>query len=433
MSVAAKTDQFKVSGKSQTKKKKGNIKTVVIVEDDPISQELYSEILIPEGYQVINAYNGKEGLNKIEKYDPDLLILDLMIPGIDGRTLLGDLRRINRKLPVIIVSGKTGMKDDPEIKLSTQVRCFLSKPVSIKELVEKVESILGKQEEVPQSNGNQWIGKRVGGCLITECIGKGGGGVVFKGVYGGTEVAIKMLKDILSEEEDIARFRREAQLLARVKHPNIIELLDVGYTREGLHYIITSYFSGVNVENILRTEKRFSMEEFIKVISQVASGIHSAHEVGLIHRDLKPSNFLYDRESGLVKVIDFGIAKEIHTEQQITHHGHVIGTPYYMAPEQCKGQPLDARSDIYSLGVTCYQLLTGDVPFKRMQTMQIFFAHVHEPLYWPARIAHAISIEIQQVIEKMMAKDPKDRYASMLEVSEALLEIQDKHFSDQKS
>jgi DNA-binding response OmpR family regulator len=394
--------------------------TILIIEDDFLCQECYRETLIQEGYQIVSAMDGKDGLTKLEKYKPELLILDLAMPGVSGRSLLWNLRKVAKEVPVIIVSGKTGMEDDPEIQMSPQVYRFFSKPVKMKELVSAIRQILARTKRVKKT----WEGKILGGCLLDECVGSGGSGSVYKASQKGHLVAIKILpKTVLDYEEQLARFHREAELLAQIKHPNVIGVHEIGYD-EGVHFIVMEYFDGENVSRILEMEQYFSLREGMEIIKQVAQGMEAAHGLELVHRDLKPSNFLYDRQNRLVKVIDFGLARKIEQEHSITQQGYVVGTPDYMSPEQCEGIAIDGRSDIYSLGITFYQLLLGVLPFRKSTTMQILLAQIQESLAWPEIPSQPIPPHVREIIVKMTAKNPDRRYLSMREVVEVIEQAQ---------
>ena len=388
---------------------------ILIVEDDPISQEMYTDLLLEENYQVITASTGEEALKRIERNLPHLILLDLAIPGINGRALLGEFKRIAKKIPIIIISGKVGMRDDPEIKLSTQVRNFLTKPVSPKELLITIRQILF---DTKKTQPKQERKPKVGNYQLGDCIGQGGMGMVFRGKLDGQTVAIKILsKNLLQSEETVARFNREAKLLARVVHPNVIKCLDMGPSEDGL-YMAMEYFPARGLDQILAQVGYFSLREGIDIIRQVAEGMQAAHSLGLIHRDLKPSNILYEKTSKIAKVVDFGLAREIRPDEQITVEKIALGTPFYMSPEQCMAEEIDSRSDIYNLGITFYHILTGMVPFHEGTIHNTMIAQITKPIQWPT--VPKIHTYIQEVIEKMVQKERENRYASMIEISNTL-------------
>ena len=243
-------------------------------------------------------------------------------------------------------------------------------------------------------------------------------GNVYKAVRGERYAVVKILKESpLDEEreEKIARFWREARMLMEIDHPNIIKMLDVG-TFEQAHFLIMEYFPGEGLDKVLKRDGRITYREAVEIGMKVASGMQVAHVQGLIHRDLKPSNILYDLQTKLLKIIDFGTAKKMQVEQSITQQGYVVGTPYYMSPEQCQGFILDHRCDIYCLGATFYHLVTGSVPFQKADAMQTLYAHVYEPVPWPPAYYRLVPPRIRQVIDRMMAKKPEERFSDMGEV-----------------
>lgn len=397
------------------------MKRILIIEDDPVLRELYGEWLLSEQYQVICTDNGQDGLDKILKYRPDLLILDLAIPCINGRSLLSKIKKVARRLPIFIISAKVGMQDDPEIALSSQIHRFFVKPCQQVELLHAMDTVLS-QRQFPEPANDSPLGQHIGGCTLEEYIGGKTGGVVCKAQYRGSTVAIKILpRDFSSDPERVARFHREARSMVEAQHPNIIPLLDMGITDNEMYFIIMEYFDGESLDKILEQIYRFSPQKAVEIICQIAQGMQSAHAHGIIHRDLKPSNVLYNQKSNVVKIIDFGMARRIPVDQKVTQQGCVVGTPYYMSPEQCRGLSLDHRTDIYSLGIVFYQLVTGRIAFNKPSIMQIMEAHVCEALPWEPRDAQ-LPQPLRDIIEKMTCKKREKRYSSMQQLICTLVE-----------
>jgi CheY-like chemotaxis protein/tRNA A-37 threonylcarbamoyl transferase component Bud32 len=411
------------------------METILVIDNEKEMQEMYEELLYLQGYRVISAYSGEEGLQKVEKYPIDLIILDMeMGAGMNGLQVIAALKKNKKKIPIIVATGKIGMEKDPEIALAGNVHRFMTKPFSLKELAETIRRILdaGKQQPAdavqthapqPQTSvhRNKTSSRLVkAGCVIEECIGKGGSGTVYKGSYLGTPVAIKVLRgDTLADQETLIRFQREAQILASIRHPNVIELLNTGKTAEGEHFIVMNFFPGRTVEAIIAQEQRLSQAESLSIITKAADGMAAAHRQKLVHRDLKPSNILYHRPTGEVKVIDFGISRRIAVDQTITQQGFVMGTPQYMSPEQCRADVVDQRCDIYALGACFYFMLVGKGPFDRRTVLETLMAQVYDSIRWPD-LEPPISPVICQIIEKMTAKDTDDRYSSMEECRQVL-------------
>lgn len=393
---------------------------ILIIEDNPLSQKLYQDLLLPEGYQIITTNQGEVGISYVAKYNPDLIILDLAIAGMNGLAVLEKLKKIAKQTPVIVASGKIGMQNDPEIKISQQVYRFFPKPLDITALREAIREIGFLPE---QNQKRSWRGKSLGNYQLLDCIGQGGSGCVYKAIYNNTTVAAKIL--LLSHrgaeyEEQKSRFQREAELLKTIKHPNVVEVIGTGYDY-GVHYIVMEYFVGESVAQILRREHCVSVAHSLNIVYQVAKGMSAAHKLGLIHRDIKPSNILYNKHTGIAKVIDFGLVRKTDDEDQsITQTGYIIGSPSYMSPEQCMGLSLDGRSDIYNLGIMLYQMLMGELPYRKDTTMQTFLAHLQEALPWPTSGAQPITPEVRQIINKMVEKDRAQRFLSMDDLIKAL-------------
>lgn len=410
------------------------METILVIENETEMQEMYQELLYLQGYRVISAYHGEEGLQKVEKYPVDLIILDMELgTGISGREVVMHLKKNKKQIPVIIVSGKIGMENDPEIALAGNVHRFVSKPFSLKELATIIRNTLDARQAEQQAASllpPQPVDYRKktsrlvkAGCVIEACIGKGGSGTVYKGTYLGAPVAIKVLRnEAMEDQENLIRFEREAQILASIRHPNVIELLNTGKTPQGEHFIVMGYFPGQNIESLIAQEQRLKPAEALSIVIQTASGMAAAHKQNLVHRDLKPSNILYHRPTGEVKVIDFGIARRIAVDQTITQQGYVMGTPQYMAPEQCRADVVDQRCDIYALGACFYYMLTGKGPFDRRTVLETLLAHVYDSIRWPD-LEPPLPTSLFPVVEKMLAKDPADRYNSMEECRQALEQI----------
>jgi len=207
------------------------------------------------------------------------------------------------------------------------------------------------------------IGKEIGRFVITERIGEGGMAVVYKAHQPSLnrDVAVKILTGPLARDEEfVLRFRREAVVAGALGHPNILTVHDAGTTEDGLHYIVMEYASGGTLKELL-ARGPLSVERACEIGAQVADALEAAHGAGIVHRDLKPSNILFSGD-GRPLLMDFGVALTA-SGTRLTRAGVVVGTPEYMSPEQAQGAEVDRRSDVYSLGILVYEMLTGDVPF----------------------------------------------------------------------
>jgi serine/threonine-protein kinase len=200
----------------------------------------------------------------------------------------------------------------------------------------------------------------------------------------GKQVAIKSLKPELAADPKIAeRFKQEALAASRVRHPNAIDVTDYGVDKNNVPFIVMELVNGSTLGQAIRGEGPFTVERAANILRQVCGALEVAHQVGVIHRDIKPDNILISEHEGQdwVEVTDFGVAKiqeDVNRRAPLTGANFIIGTPRYMSPEQCEGRPVDARSDIYSLAVVVYEMLTGDVPFDGNST-RLLIAHSTEP------------------------------------------------------
>ena len=225
-------------------------------------------------------------------------------------------------------------------------------------------------------------------------------------------VAIKVLKDEFSQEPNfVSKFRKEAQNAAGLSHPNIVGVYDVGEDR-GIHYIVMELIEGITLKKYIERKKKLEIRESIEVAMQVARGIEAAHAQGIIHRDIKPQNIMISRE-GKVKVTDFGIARATHGQ---TISANTMGSVHYISPEQARGGYCDERSDIYSLGITLYEMLTGRVPFEGDTTVAVALLHIQGDMVPPRQYEPLIPVSLEKIILKCTQKKPELRYSSATEL-----------------
>jgi eukaryotic-like serine/threonine-protein kinase len=263
-------------------------------------------------------------------------------------------------------------------------------------------------------------GRQVSHYRVAEFLGGGGMGVVYRAEDSrlGRMVALKFLAPELGRDPIAkARFLNEARAASALEHPNVCTVLDMGETEEGLLFLAMPLYTGESLESRL-ARGPLPVNEALDIATQVARGLAKAHQSGIVHRDVKPAN-LFLTEDGVVKVLDFGIAKLIG-ESVLTRAGSLLGTPFYMAPEQTRGQEVDARADVWSLGAVLYQMLTGRCPFAGGSDAAVVYAVLHrdpEPL---AHLRPEVPPEIARIVARMLEKEPERRYA---DAGEALAEL----------
>jgi len=265
------------------------------------------------------------------------------------------------------------------------------------------------------------IGSELLNFRILDQLGEGGMGVVYKGVDTTLDrlVAIKVLSSDLSRNPDLVeRFRTEARAQANLNHTNIATLYAF-VAQAGQAWMVMEYIEGETITQMLERRGLLPPDVAVPLFKQALLGIGWAHRMGIVHRDVKPSNLMVNKQ-GIVKVMDFGIAKVLGSSRGLTRTGTALGTAYYMSPEQVMNQAIDIRSDIYSLGVTLYEMLTANLPFQGESDFQIMTAHVHAPPPSPTRHYPYIPRGIENAVMKSMMKDPAARFQTVEEFGAAL-------------
>ena len=280
-----------------------------------------------------------------------------------------------------------------------------------------------------------YVGKEIlsGQFRVLERIGSGGMGAVYKAQQPSMDrfVAVKILHAKFTNRKDlVSRFRREARAMSHLTHPNTAKVFLYGQLDDGSCYIVMEHLEGKNLGQIVRAEGPMEPNRAIGILLQACAALDEAHQKGIVHRDLKPENIFLCNQGGIrdyVKVLDFGLAKVTEREMRpgsmiLTQEGMVFGTPEFMSPEQAQGKVLDARSDIYSLAIILYELLTGKLPFDARTPMEFVTLHVQAT---PMPIAQRAPNRpfpqgLQPVLDRAMAKQPEARYQSAAEFANAL-------------
>jgi len=290
-------------------------------------------------------------------------------------------------------------------KGKTLARALVDREVVTRRQMERLRSQIEAERSGQQIPGYKILGKLGAGAMAT----------VFKARQLSLDrlVAIKVLPRHYSKNpEFIERFYAEGRAAAQLNHPNIVQAYDVGKAGE-YHYFVMEYVDGSTVHDQIVKHKRFSEEEALDIVIQVAEALEHAHNKGLIHRDVKPKNIMLTKE-GVAKLADMGLARAVSDKEAAeAEAGKAFGTPYYISPEQIRGaRHITPAADIYSLGATLYHMVTGAVPFEGKSPKDVMRKHLQAALTPPDHVNPKLSAGISQVIEKMMAKEPKERYRS---------------------
>lgn len=269
--------------------------------------------------------------------------------------------------------------------------------------------------------------------LVQEKIGQGHLGEVFQAtaLESGKRFAIKFLsKNYTNQERAIQRFRREAKSASELDHPNIVKVYEFGDTEDGRCYIVMELVNGITLRRAIRKTGPISALDCANIFLQISSALIHSHKRGLVHRDLKPSNIIITnrgKENQAIKLVDFGLARHIDAEkaaqEKVTLEGYVVGTPAYMSPEQCLGQTIDPRSDIYSMGCVMFRALTGLAPVAGNTARETMENQINRTIVPLDRIPAHIEIpdELKEIINTSLMIKPEDRYQTVEEIEEVLL------------
>lgn len=392
---------------------------ILVVEDEASIRDNVVRILRMEGFEVLEAENGRIGLDLARANRPDLVLSDVMMPEMDGHGLLEALRAdpLTAVVPFIFLSARTD-RTDRRKGMNLGADDYIGKPFSRDELMDAVwarikrtqalgltQAPAGASRPMAENSGLAPVG--IKGYRMLKRLGSGGMSEVFLAVreHDGLEVALKILDTRKHTDTSfLHRFIQEYALLEQINHPNVARIFDHGFTDEQA-FISMEYFSHGDIRQ--RMVSGLSPLESLTVVLQVALALSQIHALGIVHRDVKPDNLML-RANGSVALIDFGVAK--HSEQQLeqTRHGEIVGSPYYMSPEQANGKPVSPTSDIYSLGVILFEMITRQRPFVAETLEVLLYKHIHTP----APRLDAKFAEFQELLDRALHKDPAQRFAS---------------------
>ena len=270
---------------------------------------------------------------------------------------------------------------------------------------------------------------------VTARIGHGGMAEVYEGndIIGKKTVAIKLIrKDVMENPVNLIRFKNEATIAASLNHPNIVKVYNHG-TVDGVPYIANEFIKGQNLKQVLDFRTCVPIEEAVDYMIQLASALDYAHQHGIVHRDVKPDN-LYVMGDGTIKLGDFGIAQTDASEQLTSKDSEIVGSVHYLAPEITSGRPATGQSDIYSAGVTFFELITGHVPYIKNSAIDIAVAHVKEKFPSPKKYLPNCPKEIERIIFKCVKKNPRERYLTAKELHDDLVALKgEKGLKEKKS
>ncbi|MEM7349952.1 MAG: protein kinase [Acidobacteriota bacterium] len=401
---------------------------LLVVDDNQNNRDIISRQLKRRGYQVSVAEDGESGLALVESEPIDLVILDIMMPGIGG---IETLRRLRAKyspaqLPIIMATARTDSEDIVECA-ELGANDHVGKPLDFAILLAKVKALLRLKavaeparpaDDEPALSDLQ-PGRIVAGKYrLEERIGAGAFGAVYKArqMELDHDIAIKILQPgVTSNDQSLERFRREGVAACKVRHPNAVQIFDYGVTSAEVAFLAMELLRGEPLSQELRRGP-ISPYRVNQILQPIGDVLAEAHSKDLVHRDVKPENVFLHQERGeeVIKVLDFGTAKlmgEAAIQENLTAEGWILGTFAYVAPERLLNQGYDGRSDVYSLGVMLFEMLTGEKPFasKDGDPMSVMAQHVHEKPRTLRSVAPQLPVELEKPVARSLLKDPKQR------------------------
>jgi DNA-binding response OmpR family regulator len=485
---------------------------ILVVDDDDDNRHVLGRRLERHGYRVEFAADGARALELVRARAFDLVLLDVMMPGLDGFAVLERLKAdaATRDIPIVMVSAlddttsvvrciERGAEDylpkpfdpvllrarvsaslekkrlrDAEVEYLRQVdrvieaasaveagkyeagrladvagradslgrlaRVFDGMASQVRAREERLRAQVAQlRRDIEEARGVAPrgglptaldpsalpIGRVFAGRYeILDVVGTGAMGTVYRARDRelDDEVALKALKpSLVKDPAHVERFKSEVRLTRRISHPNVVRTHEFGEA-DGLHYLTMEYVAGITVEKLIATRGWVGVASTVAIARQVADALAVAHDHGVIHRDIKPQNLLLD-DAGVLKVMDFGVARLAQSASAVTERGLVVGTPYYMAPEQLLREQVDARSDLYALGVVLYTCLTGQLPFEAHTVVSLIAKIVQQPLVAPIDINEFVPPALSALVVRLLAKNPADRLQSAVELRRALDEL----------
>jgi len=428
---------------------------VLVIDDDDALRDTVLVLLETEGFQVESAAEGHSGYQRALALRPDLVLVDLNLPGLDGFEICRKLRESGFTAPIIVVTGESEEMDTVRL-LEHGADDYVVKPFRPRELVARIRAVLRRVPAGPAPAGGGILNllRECPGCgacfdhsavtcprdgrvpvvtlpidrtvdgkyRLDRLLGRGGMGAVYAAADTrlNRRVAVKlMLTDLFGHEKALRRFEREAQSAARLNHRNIIRIYDYGSVGRMGAYLVMELLEGKTWREELEESGRIPQEAAAGWVEQLLDGVNAAHAAGVIHRDLKPDNILITRADGrdVVKILDFGLARmkllRLAAAENLTAAGMAMGTLGYMPPEQMRGRDAGERSDIYSLGVIVLEALTGAVPQDGLPGITRGISKMPGP----------ISLELAEVLSRSMALEPEARYGSVEELRTDLMPL----------
>lgn len=423
----------------------------LIVDDDVSLSDLVATLLEKDAHQVVQASCGQEAIKHLTAEAFDLIIMDWEMPDLSGPNLLRGYRSRGGQAYVIMLTGKSDLASKEE-GFEAGADDYMTKPFSARELIARVNAHLRRGANTAESakpvsaqlpsaeDSNLGPGKLIADrYLILEKIGEGGMGLVYKVKHKELDkfFALKLMQQSLSSNDAAAkRFEQEAKIMSVIEHPNLVSIIDFGRTSSKQLYFVMEYLEGATMLQWIQKHGKIPVPVALNLFQQICSALDLAHNRGLVHRDLKPANVMLVDKLGKTecKILDMGLAKMTMEGMNLakTEAGELLGSPFYMSPEQCMADPVDRRSDIYSFGCLMYECLSGKVPFFSDSFMKVTMSHLNEPPGRFREINPEISEELETLVLHCLKKPVNERPQSMGEIGKRLQEMEARLSAEQK-
>jgi serine/threonine protein kinase len=398
-------------------------KKVLVVDDEPHVRTTIREVLLDEKYLVMESENAVDAMRMLSQQQFDVVLMDIKMPGESG---MDALRKIRERCPdtgIIMISGHDSIDSAVEsIKLGAHD--FLQKPFSIQRLRDAVRNLACRPDQAGPEHA-PGTGGRFGAYELRREIAAGATACVYEAVQTAhnRKVALKILhKHLAGDQTFLARFEQEAKIAASLSHPNIVSVYEYGTVRDR-PYIAMEYVDGFSLEHMVLKLKTVPSGAAASVAVKVCDALEYAHRNNVLHRDVKPGNILVSG-SGEVKVTDFGFSRLLDSAStRLTLHNRVVGTPLYMSPEQIEGGDVSYSTDVFSLGIVLYFLVTGAPPFGGDSAMGVMKKILECDYPRPRKINRKVARELEGIIMKCLQRDRSVRYGSMADFKGALAEF----------
>ena len=398
--------------------------TLLIVDDDADNRDVLGRRLEREGWIVRQAEGGERALEVVRAGGVDLVLLDLMMPEMSGLDVLKALRRTRTaaELPVIMVTASSDSEDVVEA-LGQGANDYVTKPIDFPVAVARIDAALRTRREAspaePATLAEVGIGTVLGGRYRLESrIGAGNHGAVYRARHVDLDrpVAVKVLRTGAPGSGDaLHRFRREGIAACRVRHPHAVAILDFAVAG-GVAYLVMELLEGHSLDVELTPATPLGIQRTITIAVPVCEALAEAHRAGIVHRDVKPANIFLHRvgERTIPKVLDFGIARilgEAASRHALTLDGWIVGTPAYMSPERFESGACDGKADVYGLGVTLFQMLSGRLPFEAVDGEPLALARKHLGELPPGlrTLNPDVPLSLEEAVMRALAKRPSKR------------------------